>query len=184
MILTFSTRANIPFWALTLFQSLSEDTQATLVQVGSKAVLDPWVGALASIPAFIPLILLPHFVKTLYAVPVQNINYNNETPRKTDWQKTFAGQDMLVSFFDRCAGCHENSWEAFIMFAPAVILCRLQSADGHVVRNLCYQFLRLRVFYFFLYLSGHFKVISILRTATWMVSMKVIFELYFTALAV
>lgn len=174
-------RANIPPWVLNLIQSLPEENQALLVQVGSRAIMDPWFGALASIPIALNLVYVPHALKIAVAIPKLQLKYNNVTPRETNWDDTF-GKGAVSNFLKRCTACHLNGFEAFVAFAPAVILCKLQKANGAEVRELCMRFLKLRLLYTFLYVFGAFRIISIARTLTFGMSMEVVSKLYVKAL--
>ena len=164
-----------------LFQSLPEETQGTLVQVGAKAVMDPWFGALASIPIAWQLVYLPHWIKFVSVLPWVHVNYNNVTPRYTNWDEELKSPSMS-NFVKRCGSCHQNGFEAFVVFAPAVLMCRMQKANGAEVRDLCMRFLRLRVLYTILYLIGSVRIVSIFRTLSWAAGMQVLAELYKTAL--
>jgi uncharacterized MAPEG superfamily protein len=181
VIQSIGKMANIPPWAMQLFQSLSEEQQSNLVMLGSKAVMDPWFGALASIPLALNLVYVPHFLKLGVVTPFVHVNYNNVSPRYTDWDETIK-HSPVVDFVKRCISCHQNAWEAFIAFVPAVLMCRVQKADGKAIRELCMKFLRIRVLYTILYVVGHWRIVSVLRTVVWGAGMQVIGELYMKAL--
>jgi len=166
---------------MSLIQNLNEEQQATLIQVGAKAMMDPWFGAMASIPLALNLVYIPHAAKLAVVMPALLHNYNNVLPRYTRWEDAFSSKSV-VEYIKRCVSCHENAWEAFIAFAPAVLMCRMQKADGATVKELCYQFLRIRVLYTIFYLTGQWRIISVLRTLAWFAGMKVIGQLYMTAL--
>ena len=166
---------------MTVFSKLSEDQQNMLLTVGSRALMDPWFISLASIPTLLNLVYLPHFVKLGFATAQVKLNYNNVSPRYTVWEEQLKNQTK-VDFVKRCIGCHENTWEAFIAFAPAVILCKIQKADAATVKELCVKFLKLRFLYTIFYLSGQWRIVSLLRTTTWLGGMKVLADLYLTAL--
>jgi uncharacterized MAPEG superfamily protein len=148
---------------------------------GSKAVMDPWFGALASIPLALNLVYLPHWIKLAAAVPFVHVNYNNVSPRYTNWDESVKVKPVS-EFIKRCISCHQNNFEAFIAFVPAVLMCKMQKADGKAVRELCMRFLKIRLLYIALYLMGAWRIISVVRTLTWVSNMQTVAELYGKAL--
>lgn len=149
--------------------------------LGSKAVMDPWFKALVSIPLTLNLVYLPHFIKLAAVTPLVHVNYNNVNPRYTDWDESLQNKPV-AEFVKRCIGCHLNAWEAFIAFVPAVLLCRIQKADGKTVSDLCMKFLKFRALYTLLYLAGQWKIVSVLRTIVWGLGLQTTGELYMKAL--
>jgi uncharacterized MAPEG superfamily protein len=166
---------------MSLFQNLNEEQQMTVIQLGSRAVLDPWFASLATIPIAWNLIYLPHWIKLAVVFPLVTIRYNNISPRYTNWDEVIKIQS-ISDFIKRCISCHENAWEAFIAFTPAVLMCRMQKVDGKVVKELCMRFMKIRLLYTFLYLIGQWRVVSGLRTLTWAAGMETIAQLYMKAL--
>lgn len=149
--------------------------------MGAKAAMDPWFGALATVPMALYLVYVPHFVKFAAIIPHVHVNYDNVTPRYTNWDETIKSKPA-AEFVKRCVSCHQNNWEAFIAFAPAVILCRLQKADGKTVRELCLKFIKLRALYTILYIAGAWKIVSVARTIVWTQAFQTILSIYGTAL--
>lgn len=177
----FLFRANIPPWLLSLIQSLPDETQTTLLQLGSKAIMDPWFVSIASVPSALNLVYLPHGIKLLIVLPLLNLKYNNVSPRETNWYETLNSKS-LAAMVKRCESAHQNAWEAFNMFAPAVLLCKLQNADKNAVKELCVRFLKLRLLYTFVYVFGFHKFISYFRTVVWFAGVGTVLELYSKAL--
>ena len=160
---------------------LNEDQQSMLITVGSRAILDPWFGAFATIPMTLTLVFVPVGVKLVVSVASLREKYDNVTPRHTPWDQVLNNK-AIANLVKRCIGAHENGWEAFISFVPAVLMCRMQKADGKLVRELCMQFVRIRMLYIFVYLIAQWKAVAALRTLTWLAGMRVVLKLYLTAL--
>lgn len=71
--------------------------------------------------------------------------YDNATPR--------AQVQKLSGLGVRAQGAHENGFEAFTLFAPAVLACELRHVDIGRTAALSLGFVALRVLYLVLYLG-------------------------------
>jgi uncharacterized MAPEG superfamily protein len=71
--------------------------------------------------------------------------YDNAVPR--------AQVAKLSGLGRRAQGAHENSFEAFTLFAPAVLACAARHVDGGTTAALCLAFVALRLLYIGLYLG-------------------------------
>jgi uncharacterized MAPEG superfamily protein len=87
---------------------------------------------------------------------VRGPRYNNVNVRL--WQSKLEG------LAQRAHAAHLNSFEAFPLFAVAVIVAQMQSADQARVDTLALIFIGLRVLYGVLYLANK----AILRSLIWM----------------
>jgi uncharacterized MAPEG superfamily protein len=90
---------------------------------------------------------------------VRGPRYNNVNVRL--WQSKLEG------LAQRAHAAHLNSFEAFPLFAVAVIVAQMQSADQSRVDTLALIFIGLRVLYGVLYLANK----AILRSLIWMAAM-------------
>ena len=133
---------------------------------------DSWFFPFASIPILYALAFGAHLLKLAPAMLAGS--YDNTMPREESAMET--------AFVKRCKGCHYNTLEAMIGYAPAVILCKLNGVDPLRVRELCLQYMGLRVAYAILYVCGVRFSISVARTAVFGLSMGIILLLYVLAL--
>lgn len=76
--------AEIPPWALNVYNALPESTQQKVMMFGAKSLQQPYVIPLATIPAAWALAYIPHFLKFQFMATFELFDYNNETPRFTD----------------------------------------------------------------------------------------------------
>lgn len=171
----------IPSWVMSLVQSLPEESQADLLVLGSKAVMDPWFGAMATLPLLVHMAYFPHLLKIAITFSIKKLEYNNLTPRQTDWNKEIKNE-YLSKLVHRCTAAHENSLEALIYFAPALLLCRLQKANPKEVRQLAFQFVKMRALFIALYLGGYFRIVAFFRTLVFFQGFKIASHMYVKAL--
>jgi uncharacterized MAPEG superfamily protein len=83
--------------------------------------------------------------------------YDNRMPR--DWLAKLSGWQQ------RANAAQQNAWEAFALFAVAVILSALQAAPEAKVDTLALAFVAARVAYLGCYLAD----LATLRTLVWMI---------------
>jgi len=83
--------------------------------------------------------------------------YDNRTPR--------GQQSRLEGFGLRALGAHQNSIEAFPLFAAGVLAALWAQADISTVNNLCLAFVAARILYVILYLADVDKLRSLVWTA-------------------
>ncbi len=81
--------------------------------------------------------------------------YNNRDPRR--WQSALTGLPA------RAHAAHLNSFEAFPLFAVAVIVAQMNNADQTSVDSFAIGFIVLRLLYGFAYLANQ----AILRSLLW-----------------
>ena len=81
--------------------------------------------------------------------------YDNGSPRDP--------AALNTDFRRRAYDAHHNCFEAFPLFAAAVLLAALRQADGHAVDLAAWVWLAFRLAFLASYLSGR----STLRTLTW-----------------
>jgi len=153
--------------------------QNKVVTIAARAAVDPWFLSLASIPYTAALVFLPHGLKLAVVVSLQGPRYNNKTPRYTDYEKDLPKVSHLVK---RLTSCHQNSFEFFTLFAPAVLLAKVAKADGKMVRAICVKISVLRTLYMLLYIIGAWDVIAAMRTVVWLIATTLNFDLYRVAL--
>jgi uncharacterized MAPEG superfamily protein len=85
--------------------------------------------------------------------------YNNVNVRL--WQSTLEGAAQ------RAHAAHLNSFEAFPLFAAAVIVAQMNGADQSHVNSLALSFIGLRVLYGILYLANQ----ASLRSLVWIAAL-------------
>jgi uncharacterized MAPEG superfamily protein len=97
--------------------------------------------------------------------------YDNAHPR--------AQVSKLSGLGVRAQGAHENSFEAFTLFAPAVLACELRHVDIGRTAALSLAFVALRVLYLGLYLGNKPSV----RSPVWGLGFLTTLALYGSAIA-
>ena len=122
-------------------------------------------------------ILLPFVAKAPLAWAMKkqgggNIaGYDNQHPRQQ--------QRQLTGFGARCLAAHENSFEAIIMFAPAVLLAIATNNANETTANLAMAFVICRIAYLFLYWLNFDK----LRSIVWVIGVVCSIAIMFQCLA-
>ena len=106
--------------------------------------------------------------------------YNNRLPRHVDVDKDVP---KYSDFVKRCASCHHNSFEFLTACAPAILMAKMNKADGKLVRDLCMRIVAARTVYFFVYLAGTNDVIAFSRTVSWGIGMSSMVQIYVSLLA-
>ncbi len=96
--------------------------------------------------------------------------YDNSTPRLQVARLSGLGQ--------RAQGAHLNSFEAFTLFAPAVLACELRHVDIGRTSALCLAFVCFRIVYLGLYLGDK----STLRSTVWTFGILATAALYVLAI--
>jgi len=94
---------------------------------------------------------------------------NNNQPR--DWEAKFTGKRA------RAHAAHLNTFEAFPLFAAAVIIAAFCKAPPTIVDNIAIAFLLARVVYIWCYVADR----ATLRSVVWMVGLALTISLYFVA---
>lgn len=101
--------------------------------------------------------LFPYLSKIPVAIAMKNQpgGYNNKTPRDQ--------QASLTGFGARAVGAHQNSFEALLIFACAVLTALATHHHGRSMQHLAILYLLSRVFYHVLYLLDY----DALRSFIW-----------------
>lgn len=104
--------------------------------------------------------LLPFLAKAPVAAAMAKLGgYDNNHPRSQ--------QINLTGFGARALAAHQNSFESFIIFAPAVLLAIATNKIGDSVQMLAMVHIASRVIYIILYLLDK----STLRSIVWAVGL-------------
>lgn len=85
--------------------------------------------------------------------------YNNHLPRQQ--------QAQLTGYGARALAAHQNSIEAFILFAVGVLVAHTTQTAGWLIDTLAIIFLLSRIFYLWFYLAD----IPTLRSLVWLVGL-------------
>lgn len=93
--------------------------------------------------------------------------YDNAHPRQQ--------QRQLTGFGARCLAAHENSFEAIIMFAPAVLLAIATNNANEYTANLAMGFVICRIAYLLSYWFNLDKI----RSTVWVVGVVCSFTIMF-----
>ncbi|APB35213.1 Putative membrane protein [Gloeomargarita lithophora Alchichica-D10] len=87
--------------------------------------------------------------------------------------------DKLPPFAQRAAWAHQNAFESFTLFAPAVLLVVLAQAASPYTNAVLVTYLAMRLGHSLFYIAN----IAALRGLAWVVSMGCIASLYGTAIS-
>lgn len=96
-------------------------------------------------------------IPVAYAMNQQPGGYDNRYPRHQ--------QSQLSGFGQRALAAHQNSLEAFPMFAAALSVALWSGAEAHTVNSFSLVFVLARVFYTLSYWAN----IHLLRSVSWSV---------------
>ena len=100
--------------------------------------------------------LLPYIAKGPVAVAMHKLGgYNNNHPREQ--------QSKLTGFGARSLAAHQNAFEAFIIFAPAILIAIITNNTGDTIQLIAIVHVVARIFYNLLYLMN----VSLLRSIVW-----------------
>ena len=103
--------------------------------------------------------LLPLVAKGPVAIAMSKLGgYNNNHPRDQ--------QSKLTGFGARALAAHQNSFESFIIFAPAILLAIATNHTGDKIELLAMLHVTLRAVYIIFYLINFDK----LRSLVWFAS--------------
>ncbi len=94
--------------------------------------------------------------------------YNNHAPRE------FLAQLPERSMAKRMAWAQENSWEALMMFAPAVLLATVHGVPANTLNLLAAVFILARIVYLWCYAKDLAKA----RSLVWFVGVLSVIGLY------
>ena len=111
--------------------------------------------------------LMP-FLFTLVA-KLRGQRYDNRTPR--EWQARLEGMPA------RAHAAHLNAFEAFPLFAAAVIIAHLRQVPQDTLDALAVAFIVLRLVYGFVYIGGHART----RSAVWALAFLCVIALFVLA---
>jgi len=79
----------------------------------------------------------------------------------------------------RAYSAHQNHWEAFILFAAAIILSLVTKAgDRDELTRLANAFLYVRLIYNFVYILAFNTPLSALRSSVWTVGVVILFRIF------
>ncbi|WP_018700071.1 MAPEG family protein [Amorphus coralli] len=78
-----------------------------------------------------------------------------------------------TGFRRRAFAAHQNSWEAFLVFAVAVIVAEMNAGPQGAINALALVFVVVRVAYIAAYLKGVGTIRSGLWTAGWLLSIAI-----------
>ncbi len=112
--------------------------------------------------------LLP-FTAIAFAKNDKDFLRNNNQPR--DWEAKFTGKRA------RAHAAHLNTFEAFPLFAAAVVIAAICKAPQPIVDGIAIAFVLARVVYIWCYISDR----ATLRSLVWMVGLATTVSLYFVA---
>lgn len=112
--------------------------------------------------------LLPFIAKIPVAYAMNKLGgYNNKHPRSQ--------QAELTGFGARALAAHQNAFESFIIFAPAVLLAIATQNTGVFIEQLAIIHVVARVLYNIAYLMN----VGIIRTIIWAVGIVSSFTIIF-----
>ncbi len=112
--------------------------------------------------------LLPFIAKVPVALAMNKLGgYNNKYPR--------AQQAELTGFGARALAAHQNAFESFIIFAPAVLLAISTQNTGVFIEQLAITHVIARVLYNIAYLMN----VGVIRTVIWAVGILSSFTIIF-----
>ena len=94
--------------------------------------------------------------------------YNNHAPRE------FLAQLPERSMAKRMAWAQENSWEALMMFAPAVLLATVRGVPANTLNLLAAVFIHARIVYLWCYA----KDLAMARSLVWFFGVLSVIGLY------
>jgi uncharacterized MAPEG superfamily protein len=80
---------------------------------------------------------------------------------------------VQTGFRRRAYAAHQNSWEAFMVFAVAVIAAEMNGGSQQAVNSLAIVFIVVRIAYIAAYLKGVGFIRSGLWTAGWILSIAI-----------
>ncbi len=97
--------------------------------------------------------------------------YNNHAPRE------FLAQLPERSMAKRMAWAQDNSWEALMMFAPAVLLATVRGVPENTLNLLAAVFILARIVYLWCYATDR----AAARSLVWFVGVLAVIGLYIAA---
>jgi uncharacterized MAPEG superfamily protein len=92
------------------------------------------------------------------------LDYNNESPRDTDFEKALKGDRETASMLRRCVAAHANGFEALSYFGPAVAFAVARGVPDATIAHLASNFILTRCAYNVAYVGGVNQPISYIRT--------------------
>ena len=110
----------------------------------------------------------------------QGLDYNNVTPRETQWSKVFP--DDTADLVKRCTAAHLNGHENLPVYGLAVVLCKLNKVPNEKALPLAAAYLTARAAYNVAYALGYNLPLSYVRTATFFASVGALVQLYALAI--
>jgi len=112
--------------------------------------------------------LLPYLAKVPVAISMNKLGgYDNNQPR--------AQQAKLTDFGARALAAHQNAFESFLIFAPAVVLAIVLGKTGTTMEYLALGHVASRIAYNALYLVDR----STERSIVWFIGITCTFMIYF-----
>jgi uncharacterized MAPEG superfamily protein len=115
--------------------------------------------------------LLPYLAKVPVAISMNKLGgYDNSQPR--------AQQARLTDFGARALAAHQNAFESFLIFAPAVVLAIALGKTGPTMEYLALGHVASRIAYNALYLIDR----STERSIVWFIGITCTFMIYFNLL--
>jgi len=112
--------------------------------------------------------LLPFIAKVPVAIAMNKLGgYDNNQPR--------AQQAKLTDFGARALAAHQNAFESFVIFAPAVVLAISLGKTGTMMEYLAIGHVIARILYNLLYLIDR----STERSIVWFIGITCTFLIYF-----
>ena len=115
--------------------------------------------------------LLPFIAKVPVALAMNKLGgYNNKYPRSQ--------QAELTGFGARALAAHQNAFESFIIFAPAVLLAISTQNTGVLIEQLAITHIVARVLYNIAYLMN----VGVIRSIIWAVGILSSFTIIFQCL--
>ena len=148
--------------AVTFLVRPLEDLLASLAPGASVALLCLAIAALQP--------LVPHFARVLVIVQQGKMGYRIADPRST--QVDAATSDALSTdakrALSRAAGCHSNCYEAFPLFAAAVLAALLTGVSHQLPSRAAALYVLIRSVYIAVYLFGSSTAMGLVRSVVWM----------------
>jgi uncharacterized MAPEG superfamily protein len=126
--------------------------------------------------------MLPHVAKLGIAYYHQGFTeYNNTTPRYTDWEQVFPKGPAMSDLMKRLTSAHANGLEALAFYGPAIALCKMNGVSDASMAPWVTTFLSVRLAYNIVYMLGSTPQAASLRTALFFGGAYGVVQLYILA---
>ena len=114
--------------------------------------------------------LVPHAARVMIIVRQGKMGYRIADPRSTHADAAASGalDADAKRALSRAAGCHANCYEAFPVFAAAVLAALLAGVPQQLSNRAAALFVLIRFVYIAVYLVGSSAAMGLVRSAIWM----------------